>query len=122
MKHKGFTLIEMLGVMALLAVIFSLIYPNAMEMLERGKKQDYMEYQRTIELAAEAYINSNQELSFPTTDSSFSITFHDLMNSGYLSTNVVNPKTKQTVLDTPNATVTVSKTAQGEVFYTLSEG
>lgn len=122
MKDKGFTLVEMLGVMTLLAIIFALVYPNAMEMLEKGKKQDYVEYEKTIELATEAYINASSSLSMPTAGSSVSVKFSELMNNGYLSTNVINPKTKKTVLDTPNIEVTVSRGIDGKISYTLSEG
>lgn len=125
MKNKGFTLVEMLGVMTLLAIIFALVYPNAMEMLEKGKKQDYVEYERTIVLATEAYINSRDTLSMPSIGTQVSVTYDELMKNNYLSTNVVNPKTKKSVLkivsDNPEAMVIVSN-VQGEISYTLSEG
>lgn len=119
MKNKGFTLIEMLGVMTLLAIIFALIYPNAMEMLDKSKKQDYIEYERTIILATEAYINTNDDISMPATGNTVTVTFSDLMNSNYLSTNVMDPKTKKLVSSVPETKVKISVDTNGEYVYTI---
>ena len=122
MKNKGFTLIEMLGVITLLAIIFALAYPNAMEMLDKGKKQDYVEFEKTVSLASEAYINSNSSLSMPNSGETLKIKISDLMSSGFLSTNVMNPKTKKTVSETPNAFIVVSKDSSGNITYSVGEG
>ena len=63
MKNKGFTLVEMLGVMTLLAVIFALVYPNIMNMMEKGKENEYKEYESNVFLATEAYVNASAEKS-----------------------------------------------------------
>lgn len=98
MKRKGFTLVEMLGVIALLAVIFALLYPNVMHMLEKGKNADYEEYKDNVFLAAEAYVNSNVDTSeLDEVGESVSITYSDLLYSGFLSSKIVNSKTGKTV-------------------------
>ena len=113
MKREGFTLVEMLGVIALLAVIFALLYPNVMHMLENGKSSDYEEYKDNIFLATEAYINSNVDVSeLDEVGESISITYSDLLYSGFMSSKIVNPKTGKTVateaLDGYKVVVTVS--------------
>lgn len=118
MKNKGFTLIEMLGVMTLLAIIFALVYPNAMEMLDKSKKQDYIEYERTIILATEAYVNAN-DISMPITGETVTVTFSELMNSNYLSTNVMNPKTKKLVSNVPDEKVVIAVDSAGKYIYTI---
>lgn len=120
MKNKGFTLIEMLGVMTLLVLIFAIVYPNAMEMLEKSKKQDYVDYQNTIILATEAYVNANG-ISMPTASETVTVTFSDLMNSNYLSTNVMNPRTKELVSENPSSEVKISLDEAGEYIYTIEE-
>ncbi len=98
MKKKGFTLVEMLGVMALLAIIFALLYPNVMHMLENGKNVDYEEYKDNVFLATEAYITSSYNPT-PLTNvgDTTSVEYKTLLNNGFLSSKVVNPKTGDTV-------------------------
>lgn len=118
MRTKGFTLVEMLGVMTLLVIIFALVYPNAMEMLDKSKKQDYIEYERTIILAAEAYVNAN-DISMPMAGQTISVSFSDLMNNGYLSTNVMNPRTKELVSNVPDKKVVIAVANDGKYVYTI---
>ena len=100
MKNKGFTLTEMLGVMTLLVVIFAVIYPNVMNMMEEGKESEYEEYLNNVYLATEAYANAytsvSSTLNLP--GDSATVTFSDLLTSGYLSTKLVDPKSGETVV------------------------
>lgn len=100
MRNKGFTLTEMLGVMTLLVVIFALVYPNVMNMMENGKKTEYEEYLNNVYLATEAYANAYPSVSsvLNVPGDSVAVTFSDLLTSGYLSTKLVDPKTGETVV------------------------
>ncbi len=99
MENKGFTIVEMLGIVTLLAVIFALIYPNAIEMLDRGKTSEYNRYKDTIILAAESYVNADTTKSFPNVcgNKIEDLTYEILIINGYLSSNVLNPNTNETV-------------------------
>ena len=110
MKNKGFTLVEILGVMTLLGIIFALIYPNVMHMMEQAKQNEYEEYQDNIFLAAEAYVNANTTLA-STLDSegkTVNITYGELLENGYLSSKIVEPDSGKTVADLSAKTVTIT--------------
>ena len=42
MKNKGFTLVELIAVVALLAIIMAIAAPNIINMLDNSKKQDFV--------------------------------------------------------------------------------
>lgn len=124
MKKRGFTLVEMLGVMTLLAVIFALIYPNITNMLEKGKENEIKEYESNIFLATEAYINSDKNLSSQLINEGdeISVNFNVLLQSGYLSSNIVDPKTGESVTQNPsNKKVTVTVTNKKFIYSITSE-
>ena len=61
MKNKGFTLVELLAIVILLAGIFMLTYPKLTEMFEReSKKLDDYELD-TIYDAVDRYLDNNDE-------------------------------------------------------------
>lgn len=123
MKKRGFTLVEMLGVMTILAVIFALLYPNIMHMLDKSKAEDYEEYRSNIQLAAEAYVTSNNlDSNLVNVGDKVSVTYSDLLNSGFLSSKIVNPKTGVGVGDEPNVKVTITLTSNNTYEYTIEEG
>lgn len=113
MKRKGFTLIELLGVMTLLAIIFAFVYPNIIRMLDKGKESEYVEYESSVFLAAEAYVNSNTTLSNQLTNEgdSISISYSVLLENGFLNSKLTDPHTGQTVISlaTNKVKVTVAK-------------
>ena len=121
MKNKGFTLIEMLGVMTLLVVIFAFIYPNVIHMLEKGKETDYAEYESSVFLAAEAYVNSDTTLSSQLVNEgdSISITYSTLLTNGFLSSKLVNPKTNKAAGNEPDTVVTITVAKDKTFTYTI---
>lgn len=42
MKNKGFTLVELLAVMAILALLIIIVAPNVINMLDRSKKEKFI--------------------------------------------------------------------------------
>ena len=122
MKNKGFTLVEILGVMTLLAVIFALVYPNVIHMLDQGKQAEYEEYQNDIFLATEAYLNSDVSMSSSLNGvgDEVSIPFVTLLESGFLSSSIVDPRTGHNVVEQANdKRVIVTKVADGTFSYSI---
>ena len=121
MKSKGFTLVEMLGVMTFLVLIFAFIYPNVMHMLEKGKENEYVEYENSVFLAAEAYVNSNTDLSSQLVNDgdTISITYSDLLQNGFLSSKLVNPKNNKSAGSEPTTVITVTMTKNKTFTYTI---
>ena len=123
MEKRGFTLVEMLGVMTLLVVIFALIFPNVMNMMEKGKQNEYDEYLSNVYLATEAYVNSNIEVSssLNVVGSTVTVTFSDLLTSGYLNSKLVNPKTNKKTSSTPELEIVVTVANDKTFAYSIKE-
>lgn len=122
MRNKGFTLVEMLGVMTLLVVIFAFIYPNVINMLESGKKNEYEEYESSVFLATEAYVNSNATLSSQLIKEGdhVSIMYAELLQNGFLSSKLVNPRTNKTTGSESNKMVVVTVAKDKSFVYTIT--
>ena len=48
MNKKGFTLIELIAVVVIMAIIALIATPNIVNMMDRGKKEDYIAYAKEI--------------------------------------------------------------------------
>lgn len=81
MKKNGFTLTEMIAVIAIIGVILLITIPVLNNMLTNNKEEKYMFYVETVEKAIYSYA----DLEYPMTVSgSQSITLNDLINNKYL--------------------------------------
>jgi len=65
---SAFTLIEMLVVIAIIAILIAMLYPAVSGMQERGKITQDMNNLRQIGLATQMYLNDNDGAFFLTTD------------------------------------------------------
>ena len=83
---KGFTLIEMLGVIAVLAVILLVTFPALSKSLKNTKNNEQNNFLNNIKVSAEAYIELNRdrypELVEP--NNQIEITIQDLYDSNLL--------------------------------------
>jgi len=66
---RAFTLIELIVVLAIIAILMSMIYPMYMSMSERAKATKDMSNLRQIGLATQLYMNDNGGVLFSTTAS-----------------------------------------------------
>ena len=81
MKRNGFTLTEMIAVIAIIGVILLITIPVLNNMLTNNKEEKYMFYVETVEKAIYSYA----DLEYPMTVSvSQSITLNNLINNKYL--------------------------------------
>jgi len=62
--QKGFTLIEILIVLALMAVLAAIVIPNVQGFLGRGKDDSYKVDKKTLQAAVDGYYTKNN--AFPT--------------------------------------------------------
>lgn len=77
---KGFTLVELIGVIILLGVIALMAYPTITKTIDNSKEKAYAEQIRQIENAASRYGLDNYE-TLPTMDS---ISLSTLISEGYI--------------------------------------
>lgn len=109
---KGFTLVEILIVMALLGIMMAIVVPNLGGFLGRGKDRAYDSDQRIVQAAANAYYTDTSTRpgarKYPTGDGSGGavntnhyINMDHLVSGGYLA-------------DVPQSATTNNTTASGK--------
>lgn len=131
MNNKGFTLVELIIVIALLATIALLSTPNIIRVIEKNKVDNYNETLDSIIEATELYVSNNRyELDFkdasgnnasckpgdPDDKKIYSqITLQKLIDSKNISTLVKNPCTEVEISTTTKIDITLNcKTKQFE--------
>lgn len=98
-NNKGFTLVELLAVIVVIALITTIAVPSAMGISNKIKVKMYCAKIDEIEVQAKAYGEDRRD-SLTTTG--INVTVKDLVNSGYLkqdqdkSPYVVDPRDSQT--------------------------
>lgn len=100
MNQKGFTLVELMGILVILGVIIVFTVPSITKTLKNSETNELKEYQNTICLAAKSYVEI-EDKGFPENN----ITFSTLRSKGYLSSSLKNPKTNS--LDSGSRTVSI---------------
>lgn len=101
MKNKGFTLIELIAVVALLALTFLVVVPSIMNTFNKMTEEKYNRYLNDVFLAAEAYIEGNvaKYKEFIENKETFYITYEELLSSDYLKSTIYDSKNEKTVKD-----------------------
>ncbi|MBQ7137350.1 MAG: type II secretion system protein [Bacilli bacterium] len=65
MNKKGFTLIELLAVIIILGVVMTIAIPNVLSMLDRNKKETFLEHAKTMANQAEYTLRKDTGIDFP---------------------------------------------------------
>lgn len=96
-NKKGFTLVEILGVMVLLGLIALIIIPLVDKHIVEAREKAYQTQINNIILGAKSWAVDNPLSEFLPTDEGDieEITLGDLMEEGYVEYDIVNPKTKK---------------------------
>ncbi|MFA5410175.1 MAG: type II secretion system protein, partial [Bacilli bacterium] len=111
-KNKGFTLVELLAVIVILAIILAVAIPGIGAIINSSKISSYNSQMSLIKKAASLYM---AKYSNGTT---ISVRLDDLIEAGFIKDNVVNPVTGES-FDT-NIIVNTSTGNYGE--YEVYEG
>ena len=90
MNNKGFTLIEILVVIVILAAVSVTVGVNMSGMQERQNQKEIKEYNNTLLKAACLYAETID-------DTVVTISVEDLLKEGLVRKNLINPETKETV-------------------------
>lgn len=110
MKNKGFTLVEVLGVIVILAVIFVLVFPSVKNVLSQSKETVYDAQINKILKAAYDFTLKNPEYLPNYKQKSF-VTLAELKIEGLIDVNIKNPKTKKNFED--NMVVSINNVGNG---------
>lgn len=97
MNRKGFTLIEVIMVIAIIGLLSIILVPNVIDLIEENKIESCKEVRENIISATKIYVANNKyELGF-SCDTSKGVKLSDLLLSGYLKGPVINPITDTVV-------------------------
>jgi len=68
-NEKGFTLIELIAVVVILAVIMLIAVPNVVTTINKNKKETFIEDAKKFKAAVEAKITTDTSIEYPNTES-----------------------------------------------------
>ena len=92
---KGFTLIELIGIIVILGVISFIVFPVVSSSIKNGKEKAYNEQVGRIIEAAKKWANDNTDL-LPSDDEELYVNINTLVSSGFIKKNkegnLINPK------------------------------
>lgn len=118
LSHKGFTLVELLAVIAIMGMLAVIMVPTISKVIEQNTENSFKNLENSIKSSARAYISDNRyDISLGDScsgsnasrniekinDESISdseITVEMLINKGYLKSNsgeIINPETKKSI-------------------------
>ena len=108
---KGFTLIEMLGIITVLAILLIVTFPNLSNSLKKTKENKNNNFTNNLKVSAEAYVELNRDRfsELNNTNGTIQIKIQDLYDSNLMKGNYGN-------IDT-STTVTVTKQLDGTLKY-----
>lgn len=91
---KGFTLVELLAVLVILAVISMLVFPNVVKIIANSKEKLYQSQMRDIESVGKNFAMEHPELLDSNHINATYVTMDALKYAGYLEVDKINnPKT-----------------------------
>ena len=97
-NKKGFTLVEILVSIGLLALLGSVIAISLNRVFKDNNKKHYNEYVEKIKSSAMLFVNNTVDIINDLNDNSFKIiTIGDLIDNGYVNDSLVNPNTDEKV-------------------------
>lgn len=95
MKNRGFTLVELLGVIVILSIIAVITVPLVQRTILENTEEVYNDQVLSFERAARNYTNSDV-YNMTRCEPSCSISLKELQEKGYLpSGDIINPKTDE---------------------------
>lgn len=95
MKEKGFTLVELLGVLVILGLLATIIYPLVSRNINRAKDDLFVVQKENILEGARTWGSSHIE-RLPTEDGkSVTVTLKELEDEGLVDEDMQDPKTKK---------------------------
>ena len=119
MKNKGFTLIEILGVVTILAVIMLIAVQPVTKMIKNSKEETYEKQLDAIVEAARLWGNEHREELPQNNDETLIITISQLQQSGYLDEDLVNPETQEPITDEQVSVQVVKRSSKHYGYYII---
>lgn len=121
-NRKGFTLVEIIGVIAVLALIMLVTAPTLLKTLKGADAKEYETFVDNLFLATETHIQKNRD-AYPQLENiggTVQVSVQSLQESGYVKKNYENPKLEGPV--NPQSQIKVTVQSDGTYKYEYIEG
>ena len=118
---KGFTLVELLAILAILGAIVLVSVPSIVATNKRSEENNYNQYTASIENAAQIYVETHPDRFATlksTNNQTETINTEDLVASGVIQGTLKNPRTNIQLINEASS-VTV-KNQSGTLIYTYN--
>lgn len=100
MNKKGFTLVELIGVVVILGLIALVAFPSLLNQIDSSKKQVSDSQKAIIISSAKNYVDENKNDYIDKTE--FEIPTDDLIKKGYLSEGIISSYSDSEIVVTYN--------------------
>lgn len=109
---KGFTLVELLAVFALMGAILLLSIPAITGMLKQAEEGKINTFNENLFLSATSYISDNRDdyIELKETDKITYVRIENLLLKNYLNSNLINPKTSNQIKKDKDEMIILVKT------------
>lgn len=120
-KQKGFTLIEIIGVVTILSLILIVAVPSLTKTLKRNEEKKYNDYIENLNIAAENYaVNKLKKGQFFEDGKDYNyISLGQLIDDGYIKDTIKNPENNKILAR--DSRIKVSKKVDGTFEYDVQE-
>lgn len=108
MKNRGFTLVELLGVIIILSLLLMVIVPSVVSSIQNGQENADESTTNSIVLAARNWLSDNRDIV--ENNSPYTITVATLKSEGYLEGDITLPS-KGCSLNSASVTITATEKA-----------
>ena len=119
--NKGFTLVELLAILVVLGIITLVAVPGVITTNEKSRENDYNEFKKTVENAAEVYVETHIDdyKALKTTNGAQEIIDVDILKEvGLINSNLINPNTGEVV----EGDIIIVSNDNGLLVYEFQEG
>ena len=98
-KNKGFTLVELIGIIIILGLTIIIGVPSLLNTLKSNENTEYETFKETLYLATETYIsdNINSLENFSVSGDTITISIESLIDSKLIKANYVSQNTDKTI-------------------------
>lgn len=112
MKNKGFTFVELIVIIGLLALLAIIIVANMIGLQGKQKEKNYNSFKNKFESAACMYIEKKEQADFKKTCKASGCTVNGsaLVSSGLVADDLIDPTTNQEVGKATEYNVKISYT------------
>lgn len=114
MKKNGFTLVELLAVIALIAIFLLVTIPTVDSVIKKQKNRLYNIHLKNVTEALKTWGNMNIALLPEEANTSITVTLNDLKTAGLVEDDLANPKTDKCYLN--SNTFTITKNGEGYIY------